>query len=79
MENSHFSLVFARNILPQNDDIISWQTNMRNLSGLFYKLYNFHMKLLYSMPLFGQGKLNLSQGKVSEKSGNFEILIEWQP
>ena len=27
----------------------------------------------------GSGKIVESQGKVSEKSGNFEVDIEWQP
>ena len=25
------------------------------------------------------GKIQISQGKVREKSGNFDILCEWQP
>ena len=29
--------------------------------------------------LSGQGKIKLSQGKIGEKSGNFENLYEWQP
>ena len=26
----------------------------------------------------GQGKMEMSQGKVRDKSGNFDILCEWQ-
>ena len=35
--------------------------------------------MLYLKHLSGQGKIKLSQGKVREKSGNFENLYEWQP
>ena len=33
----------------------------------------------YISYLFGQGKVEISQGKVREKSGNFDILCDRQP
>ena len=43
---------------------------------IFNHTYTYVLILDY---LSGQGKMEISQGKVGEKSENFVFLYEWQP
>ena len=64
--------VFHKNLLYEN---IYRHAHNDNSDIYSYKLVHF----LIFVCLIGQRKSKISQGKVGEKSGNFDILYEWQP
>ena len=50
-----------------------YKTIIKDISSYEY------VNILIFVCLIGQGKMQISQGKIREKSGNFDILCEWQP